>query len=104
MRSASDSAPRHGSRDRAELVRITERDAGAVTGRDLRSAKSLLEPRVVADGGEVVVSARVLAEPRKQLDGPPEVGEGVVAVRDLPVRLLVHPIPSVWRVGANRRS
>src|SRR5919109_4664677 len=79
MRSASDSAPRHGSRDRAELVRITERDAGAVTGRDLRSAKSLLEPRVVADGGEVVVSARVLAEPRKQFDGPPEVGEGVVA-------------------------
>src|SRR5215211_5425620 len=44
-----------------------------------RSAKSLLEPRVVAYGGEVVVSARVLAEPRKQLDGPPEVGERVVA-------------------------
>ena len=30
-----------------------------------RSAKSLLEPRVVAYGGEVVVSARVLAEPRE---------------------------------------
>jgi hypothetical protein len=29
------------------------------------SAKSLLEPRVVAYGGEVVVSARVLAEPRE---------------------------------------
>ena len=28
------------------------------------SAESLLEPRVVAYGGEVVVSARVLAEPR----------------------------------------
>ena len=34
--------------------------------------KSLLEPRVVAYGGEVVVSGRVLAEPREQLDGPPE--------------------------------
>ena len=44
-----------------------------------RSAKSLLEPRVVADGGEVVVSARVLAEPREQLDGASEVGERVVA-------------------------
>jgi hypothetical protein len=43
------------------------------------SAKSLLEPRVVAHGSEVVVSARVLAEPRKQLDGPPEVGERLVA-------------------------
>jgi hypothetical protein len=44
-----------------------------------RSAKSLLEPRVVANG-EVVVSSRVLAEPREQLEGPSEVGEGVVAV------------------------
>jgi hypothetical protein len=35
-----------------------------VEGTDLRSAKSLLEPRVVAHSGEVVVSARVLAEPR----------------------------------------
>jgi hypothetical protein len=33
-----------------------------------RSAKSILEPGVVAYGGEVVVSARVLAEPREQLD------------------------------------
>jgi hypothetical protein len=32
--------------------------------RPARSAKSLLESRVVAYGGEVVVSARVLAEPR----------------------------------------
>src|SRR5205823_6698215 len=47
--------------------------------RPTRSAKSLLEPRVVAYGGEVVVSARVLAEPREQLDGPSEVGERVVA-------------------------
>src|SRR5829696_2220654 len=44
-----------------------------------RSAKSLLEPRVVAYGGEVVVSARALAEPREQLDGPSEVGERLVA-------------------------
>jgi hypothetical protein len=29
-----------------------------------RSAKGLLEPRVVAYGGEVVVSARVITEPR----------------------------------------
>src|SRR5690349_1044950 len=43
------------------------------------SAKSLLEPWVVAYGGKVVVSARVLAEPREQLDGAPEVGEHVVA-------------------------
>src|SRR5947207_6639962 len=43
------------------------------------SAKSLLESGVVAYGGEVVVSARVLAEPREQLDGSSEVGEGVVA-------------------------
>src|SRR5918999_2997257 len=47
--------------------------------RSARSAKSLLESRVVAYGGEVVVSARVLAEPREQLDGPSEVGERVVA-------------------------
>src|SRR5437879_9252979 len=47
--------------------------------RPTRSAKSLLEPRVVAYGGEVVVSARVLAESREQLDGPSEVGERVVA-------------------------
>src|SRR4051794_13357603 len=43
------------------------------------SAKRLLESRVVAYGGEVVVSARVLAEPREQLDGPSEVGERFVA-------------------------
>ena len=34
------------------------------------SAKSFLEAWVVADGGEVFVSTRVLAEPRKQLDRP----------------------------------
>jgi len=33
-----------------------------------RSPKCLLEPRVVAYGGEVVVSGCVLAEPREQLD------------------------------------
>src|SRR6476660_3980745 len=44
-----------------------------------RSAKSLFEPRVVAYGGEVVVSARVLAEAREQLDGPSKVGERLVA-------------------------
>src|ERR1044071_6946968 len=43
------------------------------------SAKSLLEPRVVAYGGEVVVSARVLTEPREQLDGPSKVGKRLVA-------------------------
>src|SRR5437016_641256 len=43
------------------------------------SAKSLLEPRVVANGGEVLVSARVLAKPREELHGPSEVGERVVA-------------------------
>jgi hypothetical protein len=31
---------------------------------------SLFERRVVAYGREVVVSARVLAEPREQLDAP----------------------------------
>src|SRR5688572_24314522 len=46
---------------------------------DSRSAESLLEPRVVAYGGEVIVFARVVAEPREQLDGPSEVGERVVA-------------------------
>src|SRR5947208_10006722 len=39
------------------------------------SAKSLLESRVVASGGEVVVRARLLAERREQLDGPPQVAE-----------------------------
>src|SRR6266545_19379 len=42
-------------------------------------AKSLLEPRVVAYGSEVVVPARLLAERRVQLDGPPEVAERLVA-------------------------
>src|SRR3954465_3290667 len=41
--------------------------------------KSLLEPGVVAYGGEVVVSARVLAEPWEQFDGPAEGGERVAA-------------------------
>ena len=45
----------------------------------MRSAKSVLEPRVVAYRGEVVVSARVFAEPRERLDGPSENGERVVA-------------------------
>src|SRR6266700_1591169 len=52
---------------------------GAQVSVKARSAKSLLEPRVVAYCGEVVVSTCVLAEPREQLDGPPEVGERVVA-------------------------
>ena len=53
-----------------QLSALVETTAGfrrfsSVHGRDLRPlAKSLLEPRFVAYGGEVVVSARVLAEPR----------------------------------------
>ena len=46
--------------------------------RSPRSAKSLLEPRVVAYGRQVVVPVRLLAEPRRQLDGPPEVAERLV--------------------------
>src|SRR5215217_4977215 len=42
------------------------------------STKSVLEPRVVAHGGEVVVATRLLAERREQLDGPLEVGERLV--------------------------
>src|SRR5206468_5427270 len=60
----------------AECPRLGSARRGS---RPTRSAKSLLEPRVVAYGGEVIVSARVLAEPREQLDGPSEVGERVVA-------------------------
>src|SRR5207245_2082738 len=44
-----------------------------------RSAKSLLEPRVVADGGEVVVPRRLLAKPRERIDRPAEVVERLVA-------------------------
>src|SRR4029453_412480 len=43
------------------------------------SAKSLLEPRVVAYGGKVVVSTRVVPDPRQQLDGPLGVVERLVA-------------------------
>src|SRR5262245_19997977 len=43
------------------------------------SAKSRLEPRVVAHGNQVVVSARILAEPWEQLDRPTKVRERVVA-------------------------
>src|SRR5262245_23999435 len=43
------------------------------------SAKSFLEPRVVAYGDEVVVRARLLAEPREQLGGALEVAERLVA-------------------------
>src|SRR5215211_2981272 len=43
-----------------------------------RSAKSLLKPRVVAYGREVVFPARLLAERREQLDGAPEVAERLV--------------------------
>src|SRR5262245_40128758 len=43
------------------------------------SAKSLLEPRVVAYGREVVVPQRLFAESRQELDGPPEVAERLVA-------------------------
>src|SRR3954467_15829806 len=53
--------------------------ARVVEAKPTRSAKSLLEPGVVAYCGEVVVSARVLAEPWEQFDGPAEVGERVVA-------------------------
>src|SRR5204863_8791552 len=68
-------------RDRAGTPSLTVARLGSARRgpRPTRSAKSLLEPRVVAYGGEVVVSARVLAEPREQLDGPSEVGERVVA-------------------------
>ena len=52
---------------------------GAQVATKARSAKSLLEPRVVAYGGEVVLSARLLAEPREQLDGPSKVGKRLVA-------------------------
>src|SRR5207247_9918850 len=58
---------------------VTRRGSARRGSRPTRSAKSLLEPRVVAYGGEVVVSARVLAEPREQLDGPSQVGKRVVA-------------------------
>src|SRR5215211_253962 len=44
-----------------------------------RLAKSLLEPRIVAHGSEIVVSARLLAERWMKLHGPPEVGERLVA-------------------------
>src|SRR6478736_1057452 len=43
-----------------------------------RSAKSLLEPRIVADGGEVLVRTRLLAEPWEQLDGAPQVAEHLI--------------------------
>src|SRR5213080_3413515 len=60
----------------AECPRLGSARRGS---RPTRSAKSLLEPRVVAYGGEVIVSARVLAEPREQLNGTSEVGERGVA-------------------------
>src|SRR5436190_17050675 len=43
--------------------------------RPARSAKSLLESRVVVYSGEVVVPTRILAEPREQFDGPPEMAK-----------------------------
>src|SRR6266540_839180 len=61
---------------RAECPRLGSARRGS---RPARSAKSLLEPRVVAYGGEVIVSARVLAEPREQVNGPSKVGERLVA-------------------------
>src|SRR5947207_379440 len=45
-----------------------------------RLAKSLLEPRVVADSGEVVVDSRLPAERRERLDASPEALERLVAV------------------------
>ena len=55
------------------------RDRAAEQTTKAGSAKSLLELRVVTFGGAVVVSARVLAEPREQFDGPSELGERLVA-------------------------
>src|SRR5204863_10090337 len=43
-----------------------------------RLAKSLLEPRVVSYGGEVLVPSRLVAERREELDAPPQVGERLV--------------------------
>src|SRR4029077_18989523 len=43
------------------------------------SAKSLLEPWVVADGIEVIVRPRHLAERREQRNAAPEAGERLVA-------------------------
>src|SRR4029077_1395154 len=42
-------------------------------------AERVLEARVVADGGEVFIAARLLAERREQFDGPFEVVERLVA-------------------------
>src|SRR4029079_9342165 len=52
---------------------------GFVWDRGDPSAQSPLESRVVAYGGEVVVSACVLPELRPQLDRAPQVGERLVA-------------------------
>src|SRR4051794_34526201 len=46
--------------------------AGLVAARAKRLAKSLLEPRIVADGREVVVRPRLVAERREPLDAAPE--------------------------------
>ena len=47
-------------------------------GAQARLAERLLEPRVVADGGEIVVPSRLLAERLVQLDRPPEAAERLV--------------------------
>src|SRR5512133_1089171 len=71
------------------------------TERDPRLAKSLLEPRVVADRGEVVVRARHLPERREQLDAAPEAGERLVAglARERrEARVVVVEARAVWQL------
>src|SRR4051794_3014961 len=65
------------------------------------SAKSLLEPWIIAYRGEVVVSACVLAELRAQLHRPPQMVERVVAgvARErCEARVVVVQARVVWRV------
>src|SRR4051794_16734815 len=57
---------------------VLPRDPSAQSVLRPRLPKGLLEPRVVAYGGEVVIRPRLVAERRKQLDAPPEAGERLV--------------------------
>ena len=69
-------ASRWGSTRAASTSRTSSSRA---CGARRRSAKSCLEPRVVPDGGEIVVCARLFAKRREQLDPALEVVERLVA-------------------------
>src|SRR3954469_24509105 len=67
---------RFGRQTNPSSIGIASSSSNVATG---KSAERLFEPLVVSNRGKVLVLARLRAERREQLDGPPQMLEGCVA-------------------------